>query len=247
MAGYGFNLEVGAVYYGVLYLRPMDAAEPLVDLGNTKLMVTNITTKTTERLSMRKGSAGLPLDSSTKIDKLSGNLTIDTLNRTVLARATMGEDSDFTQSAVTDSTVDVALYEAGYMELGAYHVANVRIAGSVAGTDYEVESDPGLIKLIPGGNLTDGETQTVTYNTGAIDGFQVDAGIVPVSYVQLMLDGVNSFNDVPFVLDIPKATLSPDGDFNWINDQVNEAKFGVQTLLKSGAAAPYRLRVMPRA
>lgn len=247
MANYGYGLEEGAVLSGILTMRPMDSNEPMVDLGNATLLVTNVSTKTTERLSRRKGTKGLPLDSATSIDTVGGKLTIDTLNRTTYALATMGADSDFIQASGTDQQVTLKLYERGYMELGKYKVSNVRVTGAVEGTDFEVLPDSGQIKLLPGGGLDDGQEYQVTFNCAYIDGYQIDAGTVAVSYVQLRLDGVNEFGNKPFVLDIPKATLSPDGDLNWISDEVVKAGFSIKTLLKQGEAGMYRMRTFPRA
>lgn len=244
MSNYGF-LETGSMMEGILLMRPVDSVDPYLDLGNCTMFTTGVSTKTTERISMRKGTSGLPLDSLAKIDKVTATLEVDTINRQTYALATMGRDTDFTQAAIVDQVATVTLSDTGWTRLPHFKINDVRIAGATEGVDYEVLADSGLVKLRKGGALAPGSRQ-VTYTAAYIDGYQVEAGVMPAVTRELLFDGVNLFNDSPAILEVPRALLAPSGEINWIGDKANSVKFSLTFLMAQGKSAPYTMKIFPR-
>lgn len=83
------------------------------------------------------------------------------------------ELSDRTQAAVegTTATISDAVQNKWY-PIGAYGIANVAVAGSlsgslVEGTDYEIDTEDGMIRILDGG-ISDGEDVTLTFDQPSI-------------------------------------------------------------------------------
>lgn len=88
----------------------------------------------------------------------------------------------------------------------------------VLGTDYEVNYRLGMVKALPGGAITEGQTIEVSGTYNAISGTRVRAATQAQVRAEFVLDGVNFADNLPVIATLHEVVLSPDGAFDFLAD-----------------------------
>jgi hypothetical protein len=95
---------------------------------------------------------------------------------------------------------------------GFKDIFDVAISGSVEGVDFDVDASIGKIYIIPGGNIANGSTKTVTGEKPLLTFVRVsssDAGAV-VGRLKFEADNASGNNDL---LILPSISLAPSGSY----------------------------------
>lgn len=155
------------------------------------------------------------------------------------------------ETALTAQTITDELFE-NIKVGGLYPLANQNIdtatpvtakkgkTGTTALTADDFDIVDGFLVIKKGGSLVDGDAVRVTYKTKATTQVLVKGGKRDKYAVAIMYKGINAAdNDKAFDMTIPRAEISPDGDFSFIGDDFGEASFTGSLVLVDGKDSPY--------
>lgn len=206
-------------------------------MGNATKLEIKENTELKERKSKQKSTYGQVLDSVAVKQPAELAVTLDDLDRDVLAMAFLGDvsDIDVTGASVTDEGHSTAEY-GGYIRLANGNVSNVVIKDSATGlityvvdVDYIISSaKSGMIQLIKGDGTDDiVENEDYVVSTSGIEvnydyanatGKKVKGGTNSSIKVGLMMDGENFADQSQVEVDIWEAVLAPQTGVDFLAD-----------------------------
>lgn len=220
----------------------------LVSFGNTIQVSLTPQSERVVRKSRKRNESGMVLDAFGRADETTITLANDEMaDRDVLSAALMGSHTDLTAAGQSGQSATVTLFEGKWAKIpGADAISNVTITGKIAGTDFEVNPDIGMVKALNAGCAGD---QPITFDVDAIaDGYQVDGSTESLIEVYLLGHGRNlSDSGRTCVLEVPKAVLTPDGALDLMSEgDADYAKitWSGSMVVQPGYAAPYMIRML---
>lgn len=146
-----------------------------------------------------------------------------------------------TGGTVSGESVNAMEHDKWY-KLANANVSSVLIATKVEGTDFQVDPELGLIRTLSTGTIADNATSSVDYSYGAISGTDIRVGTQSKVDVKLIGRLVNSETGAESILEVPKVTLSPDGEIALIGDDYQSLGLTGSCILVDGEAADLYLR-----
>ncbi len=232
---------------GTLYMGLLDADKQLVGgfrkVGNAYPFSMQVATEQKSQISRLRESAGQNIDTKTSISGTTGSMTLREWDAKNLAWALSGEESELTGTGGTVAAESVVLVSGEWVKLANRDVSAVVIAGSVLDTDYEVNAALGLIRMIPGGNLTAGATD-VAYTYAAESGYKVEIGTKTQIRVAILLDGENEYDGSAISGEFDSVVLASSAEINFISDpssEYEELPFTLSFETLSGKSSPGRI------
>jgi len=147
-----------------------------------------------------------------------------------LKKFLLGTSSSRTQSLALAQVANFSggeVVAGGYIDVGARQITNVTATrdGSialVAGTDYILYSEFGLLKLIDGGAVQDGDDIAVTFDQPLlmIDTIAIAQDSSPICHLLYLADDANQDADgARDRLEVWKVSVAPEGSLNLISDE----------------------------
>ena len=254
---------------GALYVYALDSAGVFPTygehVGTVDEMSFTVETTTVEHKSALTGLRVTDKECPAET-KVSGTLTLSQVDAANLSRFLFGEyaedhANDIQSSAVTGSS-NVTIYKQGaWYDLYAandglasvtqdssgeriYDLGAVTVAGSVEGTDFEVDLVNGRIFIVDGGNLGAAATLTVpvVINVNVALNASADANIEEVraltqtsQEVALKFISIDACSGAQTEYQVHKANLIPNGDLALIGDEF--AKMGFSFTVSSNPTA----------
>lgn len=236
--------------------NPTSIPQGFRDVGNTPGFTVSIQIDKYEHNSSRGGIGETDLTIATKVTR-SGTVTMESMNADNMALLLLGEKSTQSITAGTDveetfTNVEKGLsYQLGVTSLRpggvglVSDVAVVTVTGSTAlvlNVDYEIDLTTGFLTLLETGTkVTDANKAAgikVTYDNAAQKRSVITSG--GTEFVCAMR--FNENNPVGENADwlFPYVRLRPNGDFNFISEEVRQMEFQIDILAMPGYAAAYR-------
>lgn len=243
-----YTLGRGEIYFD-RFAAGTEVGEGLRYFGNTPEFGVTIET---EKLDHFNADAGVrELDDSVDLEVTrTGALTADHIDMETLALFFFGSTS--TQVQDTDPVVDEVIGEVKqgrYYQIGATSAnpTGVRKVTSVTvdaeavlvtvTTDYILDADLGLLYIVPGGGIEDGDEVTVSYTPGAYSRDRVISGSTAVEGA-IKFVAVNPKGDnIDYYL--PKVKISPNGDYQMKGEEWQTIPLNIEILKKTGLEAIY--------
>jgi len=227
-------LGSGDLYYNRVV---SGVSEGWLRMGNATKMEIKENTELKERKSKQKATYGQVLDSVAVKQPAELAVTLDDLDKDVLAMAFLGDvtDIDVTGGSATDEGHGTAKY-GGFIRLLNTNVSNVVVKDSATGVityvenvDYIISSaDTGMIQLIKGDGTDDiAEDEAysdgvsglkVSYDYGSFTGSKVTGGTTSSIKVALMMDGENFADQSKVAVDVWEAVLAPQTGVDFLAD-----------------------------
>ncbi|MGJ0489603.1 hypothetical protein [Methylobacter sp.] len=242
----GFLLE------GTLYFDRLDdagAATGLVTLPGVAKLAMKPTSEIKDQTSKDKGQYGQIIGSVAIPKPVELSLSLRNGTKEGIALGLMGSHSTISAGAgtVTDEAVTAKLDV--WKELAQRNItaASVVVTNDgatttyVEGTDYEINYSLGMIRAIPTGDITEAQALKVDYAHAAISGWKVAGGTKPQAKGRLILDGRNLLNNKTVRLEIYRALLTSDSDFDTMGDDVVEFGLSGRMETPSGKTEPFIL------
>ena len=132
----------------------------------------------------------------------------------MLALALNGKLNQVSQTAETGKSVTLSAVKVGASySVGYINITNVAIDGHQENVDYSVDTSAGTIKILEGGNITDGSDVTVTFDTLAFEGGEVEA--FTEGQIEAKLIFVSEpLTGVRYRYTFHKVAISADGDLS---------------------------------
>lgn len=222
MAGSGF-LGCGTIYFN----REVNGvASGWKEVGNSMKFAIKSNSTLKERKSKKCNSYGQTVDSVSIADPSELSINLDTIDKTNLAIAFLGNDSTISVTAgtITDESI-VAPDQGAMLKTMQGNISAVVITDATAtttyaaGTDYNVINEAvGLIEIVEGGGITAGEVLLVDYANGVVTASKVTGGTESQIKVGIMMVGKNLVNNTGVVVEVWKATVSPTSEIDFLAD-----------------------------
>lgn len=146
-----------------------------------------------------------------------------------------------TGGTVTGESVASMSHDKWY-KLAQLNVSSVAIATKTEGTDFQIDAELGLIRTLSTGTIADDATSSVDYTYGGITGTEVRVGTESKVDVKLIGRLVNAETGAESILEVPKVTLSPDGEISLIGDDYQSLGLTGSCVLVDGENADLYLR-----
>lgn len=241
----------GFIGAGDLYAALIDstgAIGPFIDFGNTTKLGIKPASTIKEQKSKKRDSYGQPLEvvALQEVGELSA--VVETVNRTGLRYAFMGEDMAYSQTSgtVTDEATIAKLdgwVKLAYEDISALVLTNVGATVTyVLGTDYEVNARLGMYKAKTGGTITDAQPLLADYSRAAFTGAAIRGNVKPQIRARLLLDGKNLVDDSIGILDVWEVVLSTSSEFDWFKDDWNTVELTGRLKTPAGKTEPFVYR-----
>ena len=178
-----------------------------------------------ERKSRGKSDYGQVKDSVGLKDAAEISITLDDLDKDNLALAFLGEVSTIAVTGAS-ATAEVQTAYSGkslkltYGKVSAVVVKDVTdLITYVLGTDYNVLSATlGLIEVIAGGSISDGDVLHIDYTYATVAGDRVKGGTAPSVKLALLLDGENFADQSESQVNVWEAVLTPETGVDFLSE-----------------------------
>lgn len=179
------------------------------------------------------------------------SVTFAEVNKESIAMALFGTASVVNQGSgnITDEVVTAALGKWVQLAHGNVATAGFVVTNSAAtvtyvlGTDYEVNYRIGLVRAIPGGAIADAASLKVDYAYNAISGTAIAGGTQTQVRAQFKLDGVNFADQLPVIVDVWEAVLTPDSAFDFLQNDFAEIALKGRLKTPAGKTEPFKVEL----
>lgn len=202
-----------------------DINNKFISIGNaTRFAINETEVDVKERFSRQLDSYGQALDSVAinKPPKIS--IEIDEARAENLALALKGtiEVVDVASGSVSGESITAA--HDAYVALEYENVSNVVVKDETdtttytEGTDYEVNTRMGWIKVLSTGSIADGDTLHVSYDYGAKKAYKIKGSKQAEILCQIVLDGENVVNNKRCRVKVYQAKVRPSAEVDFLAD-----------------------------
>jgi hypothetical protein len=223
-------------------------------IGNATNLSVNEPTEVKERTSRMRDSFGNALDTVFIKQPAQLELTVDEFNRHVLAIALLGDTVDVTQAGGSITNELITARIGAFVKLDNEQVSAVVVTEDtdtspvtyVLGTDYEVNLRLGMIRVLEGGAITEGQILRVSYTAAAVSKERTRGGMLPSVVGEIFLDGKNLVTGQSVHFTAPRATLAPNGAVSLLNagGDFGEFQASGRLNLAPGETAAYYLDLL---
>lgn len=223
------NIYVGA---GEVWFNRFDAAGAQTQwrhLGDVSKLELTVNADVIEKKSSMTGARGLM---ARVVTGVTGELaaTLSEFDPENLALALLGTTAAFSQSSgtATDSAITGTVKKGYALDTGKRKitVTSVKKAPATAlvlGTDYSVDSDSGLITILPGSStVADGDSLLWSGSYPAITSTQVNALANAVILGSLRFRSAADAYGPRYLIDVWKVAITPDGALALLSDNFGE-------------------------
>ena len=179
------------------------------------------------------------------------SVTLAEVNRESIALALFGTTSASTQGSgtITDEVVVAKLDK--WVQLSKQNFASAGFvvtdsAGTTTytlGTDYEVNYRLGMIKALTSGAIAADESLKVDGTYNAISGTKVAGATQSQVRAKFKLDGVNFADQLPVIVDVWEAVMTPDNAFDFLQDEFAEIALKGRLKTPAGKTEPFQVEL----
>jgi hypothetical protein len=159
-----------------------------------------------------------------------------------------------TPSAINQSAATVAAEAWTDIKVGTWHkLANRNIAGAgfavkngdttVPAAEYQVNYALGMVKVLPGGSLDDGDDVTVGYTAIAETGTLIRGATQSQLRAKFVLDGANAVDGSPVTVTVHEAVVAPDSAFDFMGDDFATVSLPGRLKTPAGFTEPFTVQV----
>lgn len=191
------------------------------------------------RTSYMRSTVGQALDTYNRPKPAEIEFETDECAPDILSMAFLGRPAAYSQAEGTDQPVTFTSILNKWVAIGKNNLTKFTYTGKVAGTDYEIDLEAGLFKLLAG---TAGSV-AATASYPARSGHTIVAGTDTTLQVSMIGTGINLFNSQHLFLEIFQANISPSSGIDFISSDPVKLTFKGTLVTPTGKAGPYQLTV----
>lgn len=240
------NSQQGLIYEGNIHAqRYVNGVLQAKAIGPFEVTALGITAnnETKERKSNLVGQSGKVRGTFARTNPTQLKISANAANSDLYALFLLGSTAAYSVAGGTVSAESVASMEHDkWYKLARENVSAVTIATRTIDVDFQVDARLGLIRTLSTGAIADNATVSVNYTYSGITGTTIRVGTESKVDVKLIGRLVNSETGAQAILDVPKVTLSPDGEISLIGDDYQSFGLSGSCILIDGQAADLYLR-----
>jgi len=232
------NRKVGGVYQGFHYI------------GNATKFEIKENSELKERVSKDRSNYGSALNTVYIKKPAEVNITLDDLDKDNLSLVFLGTPSAVSVSGSTVTDEAVTGYKDKIFRTAQRKISSVVLTNSAASTtyvldtDYEItDADLGLIKVLSGGAITDGQALKIDYTYGSMTSNKVAGGTNSNIIMKVLFDGVNQADQAKAVVNVLEAVLSPQSGVDFLADDFTSIELAGRANVPSGGTEAYTVEL----
>lgn len=244
------NAFVGAGDVWLDRLTDAGVSQGMVKVGVGQLQIKpNLDLK--EQLSKGRDSYGQVIASVAINKPAELEVELTEVDRKALAIAFLGVDSDYTltSGSVTDEAVTAHLGLAS--KLAHRNVSSVVVKNSAGTVTYAVDTDyavtdarVGIITVLNGGAITDGQSLKVSYSYGAEAGYKIRGAVQPIVRMAIMLDGKNLVDGASCFVTVYNAQVTPSNAVDFLSDNFATIKLKGTMVTPADKTEPFVVEML---
>ena len=240
------NSQQGLIYEGNIhaqrYVNNVLQAKAIGPFEVTALTM-QASNETKERKSNLVGQAGKVRGSIARTSATQLKISANAANSDLYALFLLGSTAAYAVTGGTVTAESIASMEHDkWYKLAKSNVSSVVISGKTINVDYQVDAELGLIRTLSTGTIANNATSSVNYNHSAVAGTTIRVGTESKVDVKIIGRLVNSETSAKAILEVPKVTLSPDGEISLIGDDYQTFGLSGACVLMDGEVADLYLR-----
>lgn len=108
-------------------------------------------------------------------------------------------------------------------------------------TDYTLDAELGFITPIDGGAISAGESLRRNYTYGAETDYRIDVNAAPSRKIFFYWKGKNRLDGKRWIVEVPIATIKPNGSINLMAKEPIEGSFDMSAILADGETVACRM------
>ena len=150
----------------------------------------------------------------------------------------------------TFGAVELKLAGEGFVEIGHVGISEVVVTPAlgtnpyVEGADYEISPRLGMIRRLPDGAITAGETVSITGKEAASTGAIIQGGTRPRIVMRFRLDGENLVNGENLILRADQVVVMSTEAHNFLQAEIATATLTGDMEIPAGKDAPFELEYL---
>ena len=218
-------------------------------LGNATQFEIKPNSNKKEQKSKMRGSYGTAITTVLLPEPSEVSITLQRIDKENLRLQFLGSDVAYAQTAGTVTAEDTTAVLDGWVHLAAEKISAVTLTNSgatvtyVLGVDYELNTDLGMYRAIPGGAITDAAALKANYTKGAItDGWAIDGSTEASIRVYMLLDGENIASGELITGEFWDVMLTPDKALDFLSDDLVEIVLSGSMTKPAAKPSAYRIR-----
>ncbi len=240
------NTQQGLVYEGNIHaMRYINGVLDKKAIGPFEVTALSMqaSNETKTRRSNMVGQSGKVRGSYARTNPTTLKISANAANSDLYALFLLGSTAALNVTGGTVSAESIANMEHDkWYKLAKENVSSVVITGKVLGTDYEVDSKLGMIRALSTGSIANNATTSVNYTYDAITGTTIRVGTESKVDVKLFGRLQNAETGAQAIIEVPKVTLSPDGEISLIGDDYQSFGLTGDCVLLDGQTADLYLK-----
>lgn len=179
------------------------------------------------------------------------SVTFAEVNKESISMALFGTASAVNQGSGTVTDEVVTAVKGKHIQLSKGNIAvagfvvtnNAATVTYVMGVDYEINYRLGLLHILAGGTIVDASAIKVDFGYNAITGTKVAGGTQTQVRAQFKLDGVNFADQLPVIVDVWEAVLTPDSAFDFLQNDFAEIALKGRLKTPAGKSEPFTVEL----
>jgi len=202
-----------------------------------------------ERTSKGKGRYGQITASAAIPKPFDLNLTLSEADKTGLAIALLGTAEALTQASGTLTAADVTSKPDVWVPIGKGKVTLTSVKDHTGattytvGTDYLLNSELGLLKVLSTGTIPANEVVKVTGSYAAISGSKIRGNVQASIRASVVFDGVNLADDRPTIVRVPEAVFASDAAVDLLGDNFVDVPLKGRPVTPAGYNEPFTIEL----
>ena len=166
------------------------------------------------------------------------------MDENALTMALMGTQAAHSVSAGTVTDEAVTARVGKWVDLVQANVSSVVVTDSTGattyteGTDYEVNARLGMIRVLSGGAINDGDSLLVDYSYGAESGVKITGITEPIIKLAILMDGRNLVNGRDCRVEVWEAQVTADAAIDFLSSDFLTASLKGRMITPSGKSGP---------
>jgi hypothetical protein len=179
------------------------------------------------------------------------SVTFAEVNKESISMALFGTSSVINQGSGTVTDEVITAVKGKHIQLAHSNIGasgfvvtnNAATVTYVIDVDYTVNYRLGLVHILTTGTIVDAAALKVDYVYNAITGTKVAGGTQTQVRAQFKLDGVNFADQLPVIVDVWEAVLTPDSAFDFLQNDFAEIALKGRLKTPAGKTEPFTVEL----
>ena len=241
----------GFIGAGDLYFDRFDAdgaSKGYLKIGNATQFSIEEPSEVKERMSRQRDTYGQVLDSVPVQGAAKLTIVLDEMSKDILAMALHGSPTPVAETGTSVTDEAITAKHDRWVKLDYEDISAVTVTHSsgdptyVAGTDYEVDTDLGMIKALSTGSITDDQALLADYTYGSVNYSLIEGQATPIVRGAFMLHGKNLVTGKDCRLTCYQATVQSTDPVDFLNEDFETIQFECTLETPSGMSKAYDVR-----